>query len=129
MKIVCVGDAFITPDMMREGVAPFLRAEDSLEVLFWGQEDREAMRETARAHLVDTLALKRSLDRGRPLSVALDVFDTEPDIPGFLREYDNVTITSHRAGDTINSYKDAPAFAMDNYLGFLEGKPLRFRVN
>ena len=335
MKIVCVGDAFITPDMMREGVAPFLRAEDSLEVLFWGQEDREAMRETARlletghrdslpipallpeavkdadllivhlcpvtgslldnaprlkavlscrggvenldveaatergiiisnnpahnanavaeytlglilcetrnicrshfalkngqwrkvypntattirelkdltvgvvgfgsvgrlvaeklkalgcrilvsdpfckeapysivpldellqksdvvtlharakgviigerelemlkptavlintarAHLVDTLALKRSLDRGRPLSVALDVFDTEPDIPGFLREYDNVTITSHRAGDTVNSYKDAPAFAMDNYLGFLEGKPLRFRVN
>lgn len=335
MKIVCVGDAYITPDMMREGVAPFLKAEDSLEVLFWGQEDREAMRETARlletghrdslpipallpeavkdadllivhlcpvtgslldnapalkavlscrggmenldveaatergiiisnnpahnanavaeytlglilcetrnicrshfalkngqwrkvypntastirelkdltvgvvgfgsvgrlvaeklhalgcrilvsdpfckeapysivpldellqasdvvtlharakgviigerelemlkptavlintarAHLVDTLALKRSLDRGRPLSVALDVFDTEPDIPGFLREYDNVTITSHRAGDTINSYKDAPAFAMDNYLGFLEGKPLRFRVN
>ncbi len=335
MKIVCVGDAFITPDMMREGVAPFLKAEDSLEVLFWGQEDREAMRETARlletghrdslpipallpeavkdadllivhlcpvtgslldnaprlkavlscrggmenldveaatergiiisnnpahnanavaeytlglilcetrnicrshfalkngqwrkvypntastirelkdltvgvvgfgsvgrlvaeklhalgcrilvsdpfckeapynivpldellqasdvvtlharakgviigerelemlkptavlintarAHLVDTLALKRSLDRGRPLSVALDVFDTEPDIPGFLREYDNVTITSHRAGDTVNSYKDAPAFAMDNYLGFLEGKPLRFRVN
>ncbi len=335
MKIVCVGDAFITPDMMREGVAPFLKAEDSLEVIFWGQEDREAMRETARlletghrdslpipallpeavkdadllivhlcpvtgslldnaprlkavlscrggvenldveaatergiiisnnpahnanavaeytlglilcetrnicrshfalkngqwrkvypntastirelkdltvgvvgfgsvgrlvaeklkalgcrilvsdpfckeapysivpldellqasdvvtlharakgviigerelemlkptavlintarAHLVDTLALKRSLDRGRPLSVALDVFDTEPDIPGFLREYDNVTITSHRAGDTINSYKDAPAFAMDNYLGFLEGKPLRFRVN
>lgn len=335
MKIVCVGDAFITPDMMREGVAPFLKAEDSLEVLFWGQEDREAMRETARlletghrdslpipallpeavkdadllivhlcpvtgslldnaprlkavlscrggvenldveaatergiiisnnpahnanavaeytlglilcetrnicrshfalkngqwrkvypntastirelkdltvgvvgfgsvgrlvaeklhalgcrilvsdpfckeapysivpldellqasdvvtlharakgviigerelemlkptavlintarAHLVDTLALKRSLDKGRPLSVALDVFDTEPDIPGFLREYDNVTITSHRAGDTINSYKDAPAFAMDNYLGFLEGKPLRFRVN
>ena len=335
MKIVCVGDAFITPDMMREGVAPFLKAEDSLEVIFWGQEDREAMRETARlletghrdslpipallpeavkdadllivhlcpvtgslldnaprlkavlscrggmenldveaatergiiisnnpahnanavaeytlglilcetrnicrshfalkngqwrkvypntastirelkdltvgvvgfgsvgrlvaeklkalgcrilvsdpfckeapysivpldellqksdvvtlharakgviigerelemlkptavlintarAHLVDTLALKRSLDRGRPLSVALDVFDTEPDIPGFLREYDNVTITSHRAGDTVNSYKDAPAFAMDNYLGFLEGKPLRFRVN
>ena len=335
MKIVCVGDAFITPDMMREGVAPFLKAEDSLEVLFWGREDREAMRETARlletghrdslpipallpeavkdadllivhlcpvtrslldnapalkavlscrggmenldveaatergiiisnnpahnanavaeytlglilcetrnicrshfalkngqwrkvypntattirelkdltvgvvgfgsvgrlvaeklhalgcrilvsdpfckeapysivpldellqesdvvtlharakgviigerelemlkptavlintarAHLVDTLALKRSLDKGRPLSVALDVFDTEPDIPGFLREYDNVTITSHRAGDTINSYKDAPAFAMDNYLGFLEGKPLRFRVN
>ena len=335
MKIVCVGDAFITPDMMREGVAPFLKAEDSLEVLFWGREDREAMRETARlletghrdslpipallpeavkdadllivhlcpvtgslldnapalkavlscrggmenldveaatergiiisnnpahnanavaeytlglilcetrnicrshfalkngqwrkvypntattirelkdltvgivgfgsvgrlvaeklhvlgcrilvsdpfckeapysivpldellqesdvvtlharakgviigerelemlkptavlintarAHLVDTLALKRSLDKGRPLSVALDVFDTEPDIPGFLREYDNVTITSHRAGDTINSYKDAPAFAMDNYLRFLEGKPLRFRVN
>lgn len=67
MKIVCVGDAYITPDMMREGVAPFLKAEDCLEVLFWGQEDREAMRETARAHLVDTLALKCSFDKGRPL--------------------------------------------------------------
>ena len=84
---------------------------------------------TARAHLIDTGALRKALDKGRPMSVALDVFDTEPDIPEFLREYDNVTITSHRAGDTINSYKDAPAFAMDNYLGFLEGKPLRFRVN
>ncbi len=52
MKIVCVGDAFITPDMMREGVAPFLKAEDSLEVLFWGQEDREAMREVTTSILL-----------------------------------------------------------------------------
>ncbi|MBO7602952.1 MAG: hypothetical protein J6S97_00885 [Bacteroidales bacterium] len=84
---------------------------------------------TARAHLIDTPALKRSLDKGRPLSVALDVFDSEPDIPEFLREYDNVTITSHRAGDTINSYKDAPSFAIDNYLGYLRGKPLMFWAN
>ena len=84
---------------------------------------------TARAHLIDTGALRRSLDKGRPLSVALDVFDTEPDIPDFLRGYDNVTITSHRAGDTINSYKDAPAFAINNYLDYLEGNPLQFWVN
>lgn len=32
-------------------------------------------------------------------------------------------------GDTVNSYADAPAFAMKNYLGYLSGKPLRFRVN
>ncbi len=84
---------------------------------------------TARAHLIDTEALRRALDQGKLMSAALDVFDTEPDIPEFLRHYDNVTITSHRAGDTINSYKDAPAFAMSNYLGFLDGKPLSFWIN
>ena len=84
---------------------------------------------TARAHLVDTGALQRALDSGRLAGVALDVFDTEPDIPGFLREYDNVTITPHRAGDTLNSYEDAPAFAIRNYLGYLAGQPMKFMVN
>lgn len=84
---------------------------------------------TARAHLIDTGALRRALDQGRLMSAALDVFDTEPGIPEFLRQYDNVTITSHRAGDTINSYKDAPAFAIINYLGFLQGEPLKFWIN
>lgn len=84
---------------------------------------------TARAYLIDTEALHKALEAGRPMSVALDVFDTEPDIPQFLREFDNVTITSHRAGDTINSYKDAPEFAMRNYLGYLKGEALSYWVN
>ena len=83
---------------------------------------------TARAHLIDTQALRRALDEGKFTGVALDVFDTEPDIPEFLRGYDRVTLTSHRAGDTVNSYADAPAFAIKNYLDYLSGKPLRFRV-
>lgn len=32
-------------------------------------------------------------------------------------------------GDTVNSYAYAPAFAIKNYLGYLSGQPLRFRVN
>jgi D-3-phosphoglycerate dehydrogenase len=84
---------------------------------------------TARAHLIDTEALRRALDAGMFTGVALDVFDTEPDIPEFLQAYDRVTLTSHRAGDTVNSYADAPAFAIKNYLGYLSGQPLRFRVN
>lgn len=82
---------------------------------------------TARAHLIDTAALRLALDAGKLTSVALDVFDTEPDIPAFLRDYDNVTVTSHRAGDTVNSYKDAPAFAIRNYLRHLAGEPMRYR--
>ena len=83
---------------------------------------------TARAHLIDTEALRRALDAGKFTGVALDVFDTEPGIPAFLRDYDRVTLTSHRAGDTVNSYADAPAFAIKNYLDYLSGQPLRFRV-
>ena len=69
------------------------------------------------------------MDSGKLLGAALDVFETEPEIPAFYRKYDNITITNHRAGDTINSYKDAPGFAMKNYLDFVAGKELLFRAN
>lgn len=168
MKVVCVADAYITAQMMEEGVRPALGPDDSLEIFFFGLPGREQMRDmvrtlekggrdsislharsskpiitdaefalmkrgavlinTARAVLIDSSALKRALDGGILLGAALDVFDTEPDIPAYLREYDNVTLSSHRAGDTINSYKDAPAFAIGNFLGWLEGKPLKFKV-
>ena len=39
MKIVCVADAYITPDMMQQGVKPFLGHGDSLQVFFFGKED------------------------------------------------------------------------------------------
>ncbi len=95
---------------------------------FAAMKDGAWLINTARAYLVDTEALHRALDSGKLMGAALDVFDTEPDIPDFFRHYDNVTITSHRAGDTINSYKDAPGFAIRNYLGFLEGRQMAFRV-
>ena len=84
---------------------------------------------TARSVLVDPAALKQALDEGHLLGAAIDVFETEPIIPEFYRQYDNITITNHRGGDTINSYKDAPGFAIRNYLTYLEGGRLRFWVN
>ena len=84
---------------------------------------------TARSVLVDSLALKKALDDDILLGAAIDVFETEPQIPDFYRHYDNLTITNHRGGDTINSYKDAPAFAIENYRRFLDGGRLRFWVN
>lgn len=84
---------------------------------------------TARSILIDSVALKDALDHGMLLGAAIDVFETEPQIPEFYRNYDNITITNHRGGDTINSYKDAPAFAIENYQRYLNGERLRFWVN
>ncbi len=84
---------------------------------------------TARSVLVDPRALKDALDHDRIMGAAIDVFETEPVIPEFYKKYDNITITNHRGGDTINSYKDAPAFAIQNYQRYLRGERMRFWVN
>jgi D-3-phosphoglycerate dehydrogenase len=84
---------------------------------------------TARSVLVDPDALKSALDSGKLMGAAIDVFESEPIIPDFYRKYDNITITNHRGGDTINSYKDAPAFAIQNYYRYLNNEHMRFWVN
>lgn len=84
---------------------------------------------TARSVMVDPVALKNALDNNRIMGAAIDVFETEPIIPEFYKEYDNITITNHRGGDTINSYKDAPSFAIQNYKRYLSGERMRFWVN
>ena len=85
---------------------------------------------TARSYLVDPEAFQRAMNSGKLLGAAIDVFETEPTIPEFYRQYDNITITNHLGGLTINSFRDAPKFAMKNYLGFLNGESeLAFWVN
>ena len=49
MKIVCVGDAYITDDMMSNGLKPFLSNDDSLEVFFFGEHDQTVMRDVAKS--------------------------------------------------------------------------------
>ena len=77
---------------------------------------------SARSYLVDTQAFKSAMDSGKLLGAAIDVFETEPDIPEFYRTYDNITLTNHLGGITINSFRDAPGYAMKNYLGYLRGE-------
>ncbi|MCR5042196.1 MAG: 3-phosphoglycerate dehydrogenase, partial [Clostridia bacterium] len=84
---------------------------------------------TARSVMINPEALKDALDTGKIMGAAIDVFESEPAIPDFYRHYDNITITNHRGGDTINSYSDSPVFALDNYFGYLKGKKLRFWMN
>ena len=84
---------------------------------------------TARSILVDSSALENVLRGNKILGAAIDVFESEPNIATFYRDLDNVTVTNHRGGDTINSYKDAPNFAINNYISYLAGYSLKFWVN
>ena len=84
---------------------------------------------TARSVLVDPGALERAMEERKIMGAAIDVFETEPVIPEFYKKYDHITITNHRGGDTINSYQDAPAFAIQNYQRYLNGESVRFWVN
>lgn len=69
---------------------------------------------TARASLVDMDALGDALRNKMIMGAALDVFNNEPlpkDFP-FLK-LDNITITNHRGGDTLNSYLRAPELLLN----------------
>jgi D-3-phosphoglycerate dehydrogenase / 2-oxoglutarate reductase len=62
--------------------------------------------------------------------VALDVFDKEPlpaDSP--LLTFDNLTFTNHRAGDTRNSYWNAPNLMRDQFMTLQKGERPQFLAN
>ena len=75
---------------------------------------------TARAYMVNYNALARALEEKRINGAALEVFPYEPipkDSP-FLR-LDNVTLTNHRGGDTVNCYSDSTASLLHMLEGWL----------
>ena len=85
---------------------------------------------TARAHMVDYDALYEVLRDRKIMGAAIEVHPVEPlpeDYP-FLK-LDNVTLTTHRGGDTINAYSDSPEMVMVDYTRYLNGKKPRFLVN
>ena len=85
---------------------------------------------TARAHMVDYDALYEILRDHRIMGAAIEVHPVEPvpaDYP-FL-SLDNVTLTTHRGGDTINAYSDSPEMLMEDYARYLAGRKPRFFVN
>lgn len=64
---------------------------------------------TARSGLIDEKAMIECLKEGKIMGAAIDTFDYEPlpeNSPFF--ELDNVTITSHLAGSTIDAFKNSP---------------------
>lgn len=64
---------------------------------------------TARSGLVDERSLIKALQEKRITGAALDVFDEEP-LPTnhpFIR-LENVTITAHLAGSTVDSFRNSP---------------------
>ena len=83
---------------------------------------------TARPHLVDNAAVAEMLKNGHLLGAAFDVFMKEP--PLFDDPYvglDNVTLTNHRGGDTVNCYSDSPEMLLREADVFLAGGQPKFR--
>ena len=101
-----------------------------------GREELEMMKDTAilvntaRSRLVDTDALVDALKNGKIMGAALDVFDEEPLDPASpLLELDNVTLTTHQGGVTVNAFDDSPAMLLHEIERFFAGETPRFLQN
>jgi D-3-phosphoglycerate dehydrogenase len=86
---------------------------------------------TARGGLVDEAALYDPLAVGRLAGAGIDVFDREPaltDNPLFTLQ--NVIVSPHMAGNTVESLDRAAVTTVRNLLSVLDGEPRReFVVN
>jgi len=78
---------------------------------------------SARSGLVDEEALVRALSERRIMGAALDVFDTEPLPPDHpLLKLDNVTITPHLAGSTVDAFRNSPKLMAAHLTRMLKGE-------
>jgi phosphoglycerate dehydrogenase-like enzyme len=81
---------------------------------------------TSRGPIVDEAALIAALRGGKIAAAGLDVFDVEPlplDHP--FRKMDNVVITPHLGYVSEQNYRRYFADAVEDIIGFLDGKPMR----
>jgi D-3-phosphoglycerate dehydrogenase len=81
---------------------------------------------TSRGPIVDETALIAALRGGKIAGAGLDVFDVEPlplDHP--FRKMDNVVITPHLGYVSEQNYRRYFADAVEDIIGFLDGKPMR----
>jgi D-3-phosphoglycerate dehydrogenase len=69
---------------------------------------------TARAGIVDYDALLKALAEHRIAGAALDVFEEEPlSVDSAFRKLDNVTLTTHRAGATLDAALNSPRMVFE----------------
>jgi D-3-phosphoglycerate dehydrogenase len=71
---------------------------------------------TARASLVDETAALAALRSSRLACYAVDVFDTEPPRLSALLQHDDVILTPHIGGFTVDSVRRASRMAVENLL-------------
>jgi D-3-phosphoglycerate dehydrogenase len=83
----------------------------------------------SRGNIVDEEALYRSLKEGRIRGAALDVFSQEPPAGSPLLSLDNVILTPHMGGYTLEALRDTGLICVRNILDLFEGKTPQFVIN
>ncbi len=78
----------------------------------------------ARGTLVDQEALVEALVAGRLGGAALDVFAKEPEVPEALLGLDNVVLSPHQGGRTVESREAVGALVVANLVAHFSGQPL-----
>jgi D-3-phosphoglycerate dehydrogenase len=80
---------------------------------------------TSRAELIESDALVKALNGGRPGLAAIDVFEHEPPLAGQpLLRMENVVCTPHLGYVEKNSYELYFGAAFRNLLAFAAGEPV-----
>ena len=76
----------------------------------------------SRGGLVDTAAVVAALGDGRLGAVALDVLESEPDVPAALREHPNAILTPHVAFSSDASVIELRRRAAEEVVRVLRGE-------
>ena len=84
---------------------------------------------TSRSKLIDNKALLELLKENKIMGAAIDVFEHEPDIPEDYLKLDNITLTNHRGGDTLESYSESPKMMLENLKNYFNKKIVKFWIN
>jgi len=85
---------------------------------------------TARSGLIDEQALVNALSAQQIRGAALDVYDEEPlELNHPLLKLDNVTLTPHLAGSTIDAFRGSPRLLAEHLARMLQGDQDLPRVN
>jgi len=78
----------------------------------------------ARGSVVDTDALVDALHAGTIAGAALDVFDTEPNVPDALKQCTNAVLTPHIAGRAPEAVRATVQHVADNLAAHFAGMPV-----
>ena len=75
----------------------------------------------ARGSIIDETALATALRDGTIAAAGLDVFAHEPEVPAALLALDNVVLTPHRAGGTIETWQECADMVIANLAAHFAG--------